>query len=413
MTKTSFNLLTGASGPIEQGPEPRTVYVPLAGHDTKTVKKKAPVAAGTVVAEHPAPGRAFAHSPIEGAVGNVSEDYVEITAGLPAPKKEGEEPPRPDPVEKVDLGGLSGADLEKALNALGIETRGLKKPILVVNGLNPEPGVSVHEHLLAEEKATLEAGLALVKDFLSPTTVHFVVASGSGAELTGAVGVQVKPEYPASVEELAVKAATGREMPDDVAHLSLLELWRFGRAAETGLPVTETVTTVGGKDFKVKIGTPVGEVLAKAGIQLEECDKVVLGGPMRGEALDSPDKPVRAGDYGLFVIPFGAFPPVTDRQCLNCGECVLKCPSRIRPNMITRYAEFKMFEMARQWGLEYCIECGLCAFYCTGRRPLLQLIRLAKTQLGVQMEEVGACFLVAEQQEREAEQRKEEAEQQA
>jgi electron transport complex protein RnfC len=40
-----------------------------------------------------------------------------------------------------------------------------------------------------------------------------------------------------------------------------------------------------------------------------------------------------------------------------------------------------MFEMAEKHGLHSCFECGLCAFSCTMRRPLLQYIRFAKDQL--------------------------------
>jgi electron transport complex protein RnfC len=401
MSKTSFKLLSGVSGPFQAGPEVDVVRVPLSGHSTKTVKKKALVSPGSLVAEHDEPGVGHAHSPITGAVAAVTDEYVEITTKLPKPKKEDEEPPKPPEVQKTKLEGLTGEELEKTLNSLGVTTLGMAKPILVINGLNPEPGVTVYEHLFKEDKATLEKGLALIKDFVSPKTVYLVAAQGSGEEISGTRTVEVSPVYPNSVDELAVKAATGRELPDDAAVIGLLELWQIGRVAETGMPVTETVATVGGVDFRITVGVPVDAVLDKAGIKVEECDRVVLGGPMLGAAVDKLEAPVAKDTYGLFVIPFRAFPPVSDEQCLNCGECVLICPSRIRPNMIGRYAEFKMFEMCRQYNVDSCIECGLCAFYCTARRPLLQLIRLAKAELGLSEIEAMACFITGAEQEAE------------
>jgi len=403
MSKASFNLLAGVSGPIQDGPELKTARVPLAKDSDVKVKKKALVGPGVLVAEHDAPGGGHFHSPMVGAVAAVSDTYVEITSTLPKPKKEDEEPPKPPVAKALRFDGLAGAELEKALNALGVGTRGLAKAHLVINGLNPEPGVSVHEHLLKDEMPTLEKGLDLIKSFVAPASISLVVPRGGEAQLPGAASVAVDPVYPASVEALAVKAATGRELPDDAAHLSLLKLWQIGRAAETGLPVTETVVTVGGVDFKVRVGTPVSDLLAKAGIKVDDCDTVVLGGPMRGKAVDSLDTPVGKNDYGLFVIPQGAFPPVSDEQCLNCGECVLACPARIRPNMIGRYAEFKMFEMCRQEHIEACMECGLCAYYCTARRPLLQFILLAKAELGIGEVEAMACFLTGVEEELEEE----------
>jgi electron transport complex protein RnfC len=399
MSKTSFNLLAGVSGPIQDGPDLKAARVPLPEHGVAKVKKKALVGPGILVAEHEDPGVGYMHSPMTGAVATVTDHYIEITSALPKPKKEDEEPPNPPVASKTSLEGLAGADLEKALNALGVSTRGLGKPTLVVNGLNPEPGVTVHEHLLKDEKATVEKGLELIRNFVSPSSVLLVTPQGGEANLAGTTAVPVKPEYPVSVKELAIKAATGKELPSDVAHISVLDLWQIGRVAETGMPVTETVVTVGGVDFKVQVGTPISALLAKAGIKVDDCDTVVLGGPMRGVAVDSLDTPVGKNDYGLFVIPQGAFPPVSDEQCLNCGECVLVCPARIRPNMIGRYAEFKMFEMCRQEHIEACMECGLCSFHCAAGRPLLQFIRLAKAELGIGEMEAMACFITGIEEE--------------
>ena len=88
--------------------------------------------------------------------------------------------------------------------------------------------------------------------------------------------------------------------------------------------------------------------------------------------------------YGIIVIPKGTFSPVTDAPCLNCGECVLKCPSRIMPNIISRLSEFGLFEKTIKYGIESCFECGLCTYFCTARRPVLQYILMAKNELAAQ-----------------------------
>jgi Na+-translocating ferredoxin:NAD+ oxidoreductase RnfC subunit len=48
---------------------------------------------------------------------------------------------------------------------------------------------------------------------------------------------------------------------------------------------------------------------------------------------------------------------------------------------LARYAEFNLFDRTPDCGLHDCIECGLCATVCPARRPLLQLIRLAKREV--------------------------------
>jgi len=52
------------------------------------------------------------------------------------------------------------------------------------------------------------------------------------------------------------------------------------------------------------------------------------------------------------------------------------------PNMLGRYCEFSQFEdAARMYDLFTCIECGLCAYVCPSRRPLVHFIRYGKWEL--------------------------------
>ena len=80
------------------------------------------------------------------------------------------------------------------------------------------------------------------------------------------------------------------------------------------------------------------------------------------------------------LIPAHEIIEFSDEPCINCGGCVDACPVNLQVQMIGRYAEFGFFDRAEDQGLFYCIECGLCASICTARRPLVQLIRLAKSE---------------------------------
>ena len=68
-------------------------------------------------------------------------------------------------------------------------------------------------------------------------------------------------------------------------------------------------------------------------------------------------------------------------QCINCGACVLICPARLSPSMLSRNAEFALHERCRDEHVDCCLECGLCGYVCIARRPVLQYIRLAKHKL--------------------------------
>lgn len=337
------------------------------------IKKGKKLAAGELLAERPSKYGAACSAALSGKATKVNYHHLTI-------KADGGE----ESVEPVDIKSMGpGKELLRTLQELGLNIAALSSHAdnLVINGLNPEPGISVAEQLLKDERETIEAGLKLAESLVNPVHSYLAVAAGSSYELAGTERVFVKPKYPNSLDALVVKKVTGKEFPDDTKVISVMDLYNLGRVYETGMPITDTIMTVGEKNYRVLFGTPVAHICNELGIDVKSDDKVVLDGPFRGEAVYSLDEGVKKGDYGLFVIPEGTFPSIEDATCINCGECVLSCPARIQPNMLSRYAEYEMFEMAEKHHLHSCFECGLCSFNCTVRRPILQYIRFAKDQL--------------------------------
>ncbi len=383
MIKTSFSLDLDPKGEVVRCPEPAQVVVPLAGHSTKTVKKKAEVAPGSLVADHPGKNTGDAHASIFGVVAEVGAKGVVINA------QEVEAA-----CEPISTQGLSGDALKNALKKLGIDTLPFTKAkTIIVNGLNPEPGMAIASYLLAQQSPLLSKGLDALKRLTGATTCKLVSASGKSASLEGCSAVQVSGVYPGSVHPLLVKAATGRESARETLCVDVHSLYLIGQAVETGLPVTTVLLSVGDKIVQAKVGQAIGEILQAAGVSIADNDSVILGGPLRGVAVPDLQTGLPKDAYALTVVRAGLFPEYTDTPCINCGNCVAHCPARIRPNMIGRYAEFKKYSDTRNYGIDSCFECGLCAYWCTARRPLLQYIRLAKQVLAAQDAQQASCAL--------------------
>jgi electron transport complex protein RnfC len=375
--RTDFSLLSSVEGQVQEGPRPEPgdlLHVPLDGHAARVECGQA-VAADQTVAEHPSPDRGDAHAPVDGVVHELSCEHVSIRhqpdADLPAP---------PEPAQ--DLAGLDARELARALKGLGVDTRGLRPAAwLVVNAMNPEPRVSVHQQIALEFRESLDAGLDAARTLVRPEETALVVPSGSAMAFSKCMTVHQKPAHPNGLDPMAVKAATGRESPDDAACIGLLELYLMGRAMRTGRPVTETVATVGHVNYRVLVGTPLRTLLQTAGGTLRNGDRLIMGGPMCGRAAYSPEQGVPKDLRALSLVAEDAFPPVDDGPCLNCGECAMACPARIRPNAIASMAEFRLFDRVRDEHPLACMECGLCGYHCVARRPLLQYIRMAKQEL--------------------------------
>ncbi len=380
-----FHLLYGITQRFSDGPMPSNVRLNREGFTlVDGIKKKTKVYPGMLLAEHPSTEKGDLFAPIHGVVADVNERSLIIKYEEPA-----EDAPLVN-VEPVNLleQGLKGEELILAVKKLGVNTKSLGKKCktLIINALNPDPGVAFAEPMLSNYGKTFHCGMELLKRF--GRAENFILALPHGMQFSyeGLKVVHVSANYPNSLTELVIKNVTGQENPPDVACVGLHNLWSLGRVGYTGLPLTETVLTVGTyskwENFVVKEGSYVGEILEHAKIDIQEGDTVLRGGPLRGESLDTLERSVTKGTHGVFVVESKDIPGIVGHSsCINCGSCVLVCPARISPSVLSRYAEFAMHEKCQKEHIFSCLDCGLCSYVCVARRPVLQYIRLAKHRL--------------------------------
>ena len=381
MSKHLFRLDTATPGPLIKGALPDRYRLSLACH-APLVKQGDTVRQGDRVGLASTLGKGDIHAPVSGTVSSLLSDAMII------------EPGAGDPLEKQSPSGLSGNELLEWLRSMGADVTGIKdSTTLVINCVPPEPGISLYDTLLRDYRRIVEKGLETVQKAATISRTTMVTAKGSTANAFANCSViYVNPVYPNGLPPLVVKAATGKEFPigapaSGVCHLSVLDLYLIGTIMDKGTAITETVVNMNGETLAVKIGTPVGFLLQNKGIVPERGDRVVLGGLFRGDAALNTDHGVAKDSLAVSLVRIGTYPRTEDNFCLGCGECERHCPSRIMPGLISRCAEFKEFRMAEKYFVDSCIECGLCGYWCTARRPLLQYIRLAKHELALLRDE--------------------------
>ena len=347
-----------------------------------------------LLGEHPAPDKGDLFASIHGEISEITERSVFLAAT--APSKDAPE------VEPVDLlgQGLEGDELALAVKKMGVNTRSLGRrcKTLIINALNPDPGVTWAEPMLVSHVENLRTGMELHRRMARADNVILAVPKGSKVAYEGIPLAYVEPEYPNSVDQLVIKAVTGEENPEGVGIVGLHNIWSLGRVGRLGRPLIETVVTIGSYEhsgnYIVRDGSTIGELLQFANIRLKDGDTVVRGGPLRGESLDRLDRSVTKGTYGIFVVEAGTIPPMEGHSpCVSCGACVLVCPARLKPSNLSRYAEFALHERCRAEHIESCLECGLCGYVCIARRPVLQYIRLAKRKLAEMERDKGLVEL--------------------
>ena len=279
------------------------------------------------------------------------------------------------------------------------------KPIdtVILNGAECEPYLTCDNRLMIEQSKEVVAGFRLILRALNCRNGIIAIEANkpqaleamrrAAAEADGSLRVErMKVKYPQGAEHQLIKALTGREIP-----------WRGGLPMAIGVvvqnvatahavyealrrrrPLIQRVVTVTGDgvdrpgNFRVRIGTPVGALLERAGLR-PDARKLIFGGPMMGLAQRSADVPVTKSTSGLLVLREvieAAFGP-----CIRCGRCVRACPYGLTPAEISRATERLDLEMAQEWNIAECKECGCCTYVCPAKRPIVQQVKFGKAEI--------------------------------
>ncbi len=273
---------------------------------------------------------------------------------------------------------------------------------LIIRGVDYDPPVAPNTAALACDTAEIEAGIAALAHISSAGRVVLALPHGqdssSIAEMSARHGWDIETvcagHYPYTHDNMLALNLAGAEIPYPdgdprdfgVALESMQTAMEVGRALLSGKPCLETLVSVTGAvqkpgAYEVRLGTPISHVLEAAGGLPENAGKVIIGGPMMGYAHFDLNSPVLRGIDGLFVQTKDELVKYSSHPCIHCGACVQVCPVNLVPGELSKFCEFAEYEQAAERDLFQCTECGVCAYVCPAKRPMVQLIRLGKTEL--------------------------------
>ena len=159
-------------------------------------------------------------------------------------------------------------------------------------------------------------------------------------------------------------------------------------AVQKNKPLVERVVTVTGKHLSkpgnlgVRIGTPVRMLVDECGGAPENTGKIINGGPMMGKAVSSLDIPVTKGTSGIILFGDEEASRKEINPCIRCAKCISACAMGLEPFLLMTLSEKKLYERAEKERIMDCMECGSCSYICPANRPLLDYIRLGKSNVG-------------------------------
>lgn len=417
--------------PISLAPIPSLLILPLQQHIGAPAQ--AVVNAGDMVLKGQSIAKASdyvsapIHAPSSGRIVAVEDRPIPHPSGLQAPcivlATDGEDTwtplhPHGHDFKQLDPSALRNAVREAGIVGLGgagfpsfIKLNpgpGRVLDTLILNGAECEPYITCDDMLMRERADDIIAGLAIMQHAVQakdcviaiednkPEAFAAMSQALARSGLTNARTIRIPTIYPAGSEKQLVYVVTGKEVPRNGLPLHVgVVCQNVGTAAAMqqaimlGRPLVSRVVTVAGdvgepRNWEVLLGTRLSELMNLSGGTSGDLRRLIIGGPMMGFAMHSPQVPV-VKTTNCILVDAGQGADLKPRAhampCIRCGACAEACPVSLLPQQLYWYANNKEYDQVQNYHLFDCIECGCCDFVCPSQIPLVQYYRNAKAEI--------------------------------
>lgn len=306
-------------------------------------------------------------------------------------------------IKEKGIVGLGGAAFPTHVKYMIPE--GKKAEFLIINAVECEPYLTSDYRAMLEHTEEAFVGIEIMKRALNvekafigiednkPEAIKLMTEFSKKYKNTEVVPLITK--YPQGAEKQLIFAITKREVPSGKLPIevgcvvnNLGTSIAIYQAVQKNKPLIDNIMTLTGKNVKaqknllVRVGTPLNSIIDYFGGLPEDTGKLISGGPMMGKAISDINAPTTKTTSSILVINQKEAKRKEITNCLRCGKCVTVCPMGLEPILLAQLSENRRWEDAEKEFAMDCIECGCCLFTCPAGRPLLDTIRVAKSNIG-------------------------------
>ncbi|MBQ8259214.1 MAG: electron transport complex subunit RsxC [Clostridia bacterium] len=306
----------------------------------------------------------------------------------------------------VGLGGAAfpaWAKLNEATNP------DYKVDTVLVNAAECEPYITSDHHMMLDHTDLIEDGIEYMRKYMNEylgDAKFMICIEKNKPDAIAKLKEQFKDKpyvvihelnaiYPQGAKQVMLYNATGRvaiagkRFPSFGALIiNVSTLAKIAEYLNTGMPLVERIVTVDGPavgkpgNFIAPIGTSIRTLLNLTETDLEKVGKVVIGGPMNGNATVSVDSPIVKVSNCILAFDHKTATLAEPSACIRCGRCMEKCPVDIHVAGVEAAAAIKDEEKRAaaliDTGVRQCVDCGCCSYVCPAHRPLLAVNQEAK-----------------------------------
>ncbi len=421
-----YKTLTNSAN-IEIMPTPAELEIVLAQHIgapcKPVVKKRADLVEGDLIGDVDNGLGVPVHAPANGTVRELAVSSHPMRVSTPSVTIRTKPDDEPRQYTATDWSGLDKDGLLAKLKEGGIIGVGgagfptyaklnpppdVKIDTLLLNGSECEPYITADHRMMVEHADEIVEGARIILRILGITKCQIgiednkpdaieAMQKAASAQSSDSAQITVHPlevKYPQGSERQLIYSITGLTVPSQALPSAVGVVVQNVSTARTiydavarGKPYYEKVITISGLGIKrpanlqVKIGTRISDIVEYLGGTTDGLKKVVLGGPMMGFAVSTLDIPILKTTSSVLFLTDKEIDSSPFSNCIRCGWCNNACPMGLQPNEIGVHAQAGRGADTERFGTLDCFECGSCAYVCPSKRPLVQLIRMAKMNL--------------------------------
>lgn len=410
---------------IRRVPTPERLYLPLKQHigaeSKPVVVEQEIVLKNQIIATPQGTVSAHLHAPCSGYIESIEERPAAHPSGLPTRMmvlvNDGKEkrtdisiPVNPlflrpeviaERIGKAGIVGLGGATFPSAVKLTLGQSR--NTPILIINGCECEPYLTCDDRLMQDRTKAVVEGIKILSQALFGTETIIAIEKNKPeaikkmeAECLNLGNVRVVPvptRYPMGSEKQLIEYLTGRQVPAgklsaDIGVMlhNVATAYAAGIAVRYATPLTHRVITVAGDcverpgNYEVPMGMMISELLEFCGLK-ENPARLIMGGPMMGQALPHAEIPITKGCNGILAMSSEEVNSRREHPCIRCASCVDACPMGLSPLTMANLLKKDKLDMAVDIGLKDCILCGSCSYACPSAIPLSHYFNYGKGEI--------------------------------
>ena len=294
---------------------------------------------------------------------------------------------------------------------------------VIVSAAHLEPFLTSFEALLSEGTAEFEKGLEQIHSLAQAQKFYVILPKiksnitnkvrDSAKKISGITLIEVPNKYPFDNVKLLARLLKLNPDKGSVWATTTEGVLAVESALTSSKPAVSRVISIAGPAVKSPehveciIGYPIDKMVEPY-LDTPQI-RIINGGVLTGDTVGGNQKGLDIECAGLTLVPeqdkreilsfahlgftkhaySNTFlsllrPPFKERYttgvrgehrpCICCTFCEEVCPSSLMPHLLHKYTEKNRLAEAARFGLNLCIQCGLCAHVCTSKIEIKQIL---------------------------------------